>query len=339
MSRLVTAPIGAIDANPFRRLGDYPFVERKLEALQRSIAEVGFWEGVIGRQPGNRIEIAFGHHRVEAARRSGLTDIPVFVRDLTDEQMLQFMGRENMEDYNADFLAMLETWEAAARWLTPKDHAKNTEAVDIARLLGWTRHDEKSKGNVRINDTAQACAAAAALLKGGYISRDDLKDLTVFQAREICGRAQSTIQQLDAMAKTTRRPAAEVEGAKRHVGKAVKETARESRGGNIAQKDLRARVDLNTYRFSRKTEKPSPLFAVFGKQLADSIGRMLNGDAADEKLNEIQKALPQVTLDDDRMVLKRIDYELGELGERTGIWRKRLTPTEKKVTHLQIGGQ
>ena len=35
------------------------------------------------------------------------------VRDLDDKQMLQFMGRENGEDYNADFLVMLEIWEAA----------------------------------------------------------------------------------------------------------------------------------------------------------------------------------------------------------------------------------
>jgi hypothetical protein len=25
--------------------------------------------------------------------------------------MLQFMGRENLDDYNADFLVMLQTWE------------------------------------------------------------------------------------------------------------------------------------------------------------------------------------------------------------------------------------
>jgi hypothetical protein len=30
--------------------------------------------------------------------------------------MLQFMGRENGEDYNAEFLVMLNTWEAAARF-------------------------------------------------------------------------------------------------------------------------------------------------------------------------------------------------------------------------------
>jgi hypothetical protein len=44
-------------------------------------------------------------HRAEAARQLGLEENPLVARKLTDEQMLQFMGRENMEDYNADFSA------------------------------------------------------------------------------------------------------------------------------------------------------------------------------------------------------------------------------------------
>ena len=98
-----------------RLLKTYPFNERKIETLCRSIKDVGLWEGVIARRKGNRFELAFGHHRREAARRSKLKTIPVIVRDLSDEQMLQFMGRENAEDYNADFLVMLETWEATAK--------------------------------------------------------------------------------------------------------------------------------------------------------------------------------------------------------------------------------
>ena len=49
MSKLFNVPMDAIDANPFRRLGDYPYVERKIDALKRSIEDVGLWEGVIAR--------------------------------------------------------------------------------------------------------------------------------------------------------------------------------------------------------------------------------------------------------------------------------------------------
>lgn len=336
MATLIKAPIEAVDANPFRRTGEYPYVERKLEALQRSIAEVGLWEGVIAREVGNRYEIAFGHHRLEAARRSKLTEISVIVRELSDQDMLAFMGRENLEDYNADFLTMLETWEAARGWLSRRDRGENLQPLEIARLLGWTRIHKD--GHEMINDTAMACNAAAQLIQGEHIERKDLVDLTVSEARDICQRAQATMEHLKKMAKVTKRPAAEIAQAKKHVGKAVKETARQSRAGQVAKKDLAAKVDLNTYRFAKEAQRPSPLFEVFGKRLADSLSKMLDGDTAAEKLAEVQKAIPQVTLDDDRLILRRLDYELEQLGDRAGIWRKRLTPTDKKVSHLQISG-
>ena len=49
--------------------------------------------------------------------------------------MLQFMGREDMSDYNADFLTMLETWDAAVNYLTSRD-VTDIQPIEIANLLG-----------------------------------------------------------------------------------------------------------------------------------------------------------------------------------------------------------
>ena len=51
--------------------------------------------------------------------------------------MLQFMGRENMADYNADFITMLQTWDAAVTF-SPLRNGEDGYPVDIAILLGWT---------------------------------------------------------------------------------------------------------------------------------------------------------------------------------------------------------
>jgi hypothetical protein len=165
----------------------------------------------------------------------------MIVRDLDDEQMLQFMGRENLEDYNADFLTMLETWEAAIKF--SPGPAKKLQPVEIARLLGWVREDGDNAP--RMNHTAQACRAAANLITGGYITRVDLYDLTVTEADSICTRAQANMDRVERTAKKTNRPAVEVEAAKVHIGKAVTKTAKESRRGEIAQKDLRGQVDVD----------------------------------------------------------------------------------------------
>jgi hypothetical protein len=52
--------------------------------------------------------------------------------------MIQFMGRENMADYNADFLTMLETWDAAVQHLELRD-GQADQPIVIASLLGWTQ--------------------------------------------------------------------------------------------------------------------------------------------------------------------------------------------------------
>jgi hypothetical protein len=52
------------------------------------------------------------------------------------------MGRENLEDYTADFLVMLESWEAAVVFA---GRARQTsEPTDIAAILGWVRKEDRS---------------------------------------------------------------------------------------------------------------------------------------------------------------------------------------------------
>lgn len=338
MTTLMNVPIAAIDANPFRRLGDYPFVERKLAALKQSIGDVGLWPGVIARKRGNRYEIAFGHHRVEAARLMKLKTIDLIVDDLADERMLGYMGRENMEDYNADFLVMLETWEAAIGFRKfSGDSEKTNQALEIARLLGWIALNSKS-GHPVLNDTARACNAAVKLMKGGHMSRDDLHELTVNQAREIVERVQSRIEQLDRIGKQTKRPPREVEKAKRHVAKAGQVVADQVRKGRVSHDSIRGQVDVQAFRHTRGAPA-TPLFAVFGKSLADSIEKMLNTDSAADKLAEVVKALGDITLDDDLRIVSRLDFEIGELSERCDTWKKRLTPISKKLKAFPVGGR
>ena len=50
----------------------------------------------------------------------------------------------------ADFLTMLETWDAAVSYLPSKD-GKQDKPIDIANILGWTQ--DRSYGGVQMNRT------------------------------------------------------------------------------------------------------------------------------------------------------------------------------------------
>ncbi|RLA02082.1 MAG: hypothetical protein DRQ42_01600 [Gammaproteobacteria bacterium] len=333
MSEIKTVPITMIGPNPHRYLNHYPWKENKVAALQHSIADIGLWESIIVRERGEGFEMAFGHHRLEAARREGLTDVNVIVKKLTDLQMLQYMGRENGEDYSSDYLIMLNSWEGAVRFLSRHDE-KNSQSIEIAKVLGWTV-TQKGKATDTMNDVAQACNAGHVLIEAGYISRDDLQGLSVRSAKDIVGQALSRMKQIDKAAKSTERPAAEVKQAKKHVAKAVKVTAKQVINGEVKSSQVRSRVDVNAFKSASTSKaKPTPLFSVFSKALSNSIDNMLKSDATAEKLAEVVKAVDSITLDEDVAVVKRLDFYLGEVSNRALGWQKKLIPSKDKVVSI-----
>jgi hypothetical protein len=298
------------------------------------------WEGIIARVHGERYQLAFGHHRYEAARLLGMKEIPLIVRALDDEEMLGFMGRENMEDYNADFLAMLETWEAAWKWFEDSREAKSPQSIEVARLLGWNTSRGADDPNDKMNRTAAACNAARKLLIDKHVERADLADLTVNEAREICERAQANIERIDKAGKAMGTPAAHTAAAKKAVGKSVKTTAKQSRDGTVAQKDLRGQVDVNAYKHANASKtKDTPLFAIFGNSLANSLNKMLQTDKTHEKLLEVISAIPQVSSEDDKGVVRRLSFELHELADRAKGYGKKMVLTDQRVTPLTSIGK
>jgi ParB-like nuclease domain len=324
--------LSSIDPNPFRDLKTHPFDERKLDALERSIEHVGLWEGLMGRRAGQGYQLAFGHHRLEAARRSKLTTVPLIIRDLTDEEMVGFMGRENMEDFNSDFLVMLASWEAAQKFLISTG-TKTAQPLEIARLLGWTRIVGKQDN---LNNVASACNAATTLINAGHFARDDLSGMSVSAARQIVERAQSRMEKLDKLGKTSDRPAAEIARDKKHVVTAARTVAKDVREGSINQRNIRTAIDYRAVKSSTAKGKASPLFAAFAKEVADSIDKMLVSDNTSVRLSEMVKALPHVALEEDHAALRRIDFALAEHGEMTAKWRSRLLPKGRPVVPFKL---
>jgi hypothetical protein len=73
--------------------------------------------------------------------------------------MLRYMGRENLEDYNAVFLIQLESWEAAVKsGFVEGTSSGKDQAIAIATLLGWLEFHKGRKSGT-LNDTARAWVA------------------------------------------------------------------------------------------------------------------------------------------------------------------------------------
>jgi DNA modification methylase len=83
-----SAPAFRVEQVPIERLRPDPanprrIDEAELEALTRSIRTYGFVQPIVAQTDGT---IIGGHQRLTAARRAGLTEVPVLFRDLPDAQ-------------------------------------------------------------------------------------------------------------------------------------------------------------------------------------------------------------------------------------------------------------
>jgi len=94
-------PIGALDPNPFQpRSAMDP---ARLAELGASIRESGIVQPILVRRRGERYQIIAGERRFRAAQANGLATVPVTVREVADEHLLELALVENIqrEELNA----------------------------------------------------------------------------------------------------------------------------------------------------------------------------------------------------------------------------------------------
>lgn len=88
--------------NPFHDLVRYPLKEEKVQILVNSYKKTGFWPGGLpGRERNGKIEIPFGHHRLEALKGclKPEDEIDMFIYEISDDDMLRMLADENLENW------------------------------------------------------------------------------------------------------------------------------------------------------------------------------------------------------------------------------------------------
>ena len=73
-----------------------------LEELTDSIKQNGILQPILVRKVGESYEIVAGERRYQAAKAAGLTEVPVIVRDISDEDVFQLALIENLQRSDLD---------------------------------------------------------------------------------------------------------------------------------------------------------------------------------------------------------------------------------------------
>lgn len=109
-------PLHLIDPNPFRDFDLHPIDDLQVARLRSSMGTDGFWASVVARQIGKRFQLAFGHHRIEAARGvRGIVDVPIDVLPLNDWQMARMLASENATQRGTTAAASLDAIAAMSK--------------------------------------------------------------------------------------------------------------------------------------------------------------------------------------------------------------------------------
>lgn len=189
------------DANQPRK----SFDEETLAELAASIAEHGLLQpiAVRPRAAGGYVIVA-GERRWRAARIAGLTDVPVVIKDVTDEQAMELALVENLQREDLDPL------EEAAGIRELMDRCSLTQE-QAAQKLGKSR--SALANSLRLLSLPEQ---ALELLKSGFITTGHAKVILGLptpelqaEAAQIIANNQLNVRQAEALCKRMAKPAKE----------------------------------------------------------------------------------------------------------------------------------
>jgi ParB family chromosome partitioning protein len=132
--------------------------DASLDALAKSIQRSGILQPISVRRHGDRFQIIAGERRWRAAKRCGMTTIPIVIRQATDEQMLELALVENLQREDLNPIDRAKAYRQFCRTFS-------LTADDVAERLG---EDRSTVANyIRLLELDEALQAMAA---GGILS-------------------------------------------------------------------------------------------------------------------------------------------------------------------------
>ncbi|MCE5229900.1 ParB/RepB/Spo0J family partition protein [bacterium] len=154
-------PVVMLRPNPYQPRET--FNDEALDELTASIQEKGILQPLVVRKAGAEYEIVAGERRWRAAQRAGLAEVPVWVREFSDQDMLEMALIENLqrEDLNPveeahAYQKLVQEFNMTQDQVADrvgKSRVAVTNALRLLKLppsiLSWVEEDRISAGHAR----------------------------------------------------------------------------------------------------------------------------------------------------------------------------------------------
>jgi ParB family chromosome partitioning protein len=211
----VEAPIGALEPNPVQpRLHMDPTA---LEELATSIRESGIVQPILVRpQPDGRFQIIAGERRWRAAQKAGLPTVPIAIRNVSDDRLLELALVENiqrqelspMEEARA-YQNLIDTLHLTQEELAQKLGKDRSTVANGLRLLRLpievqvlVTEKKLDAGHARpllaLERAADQISLAREAVRKGYSAREIERQVALQRAPKAVGTAEKAERRKDA---------------------------------------------------------------------------------------------------------------------------------------------
>jgi ParB family chromosome partitioning protein len=208
---LVEVPVQSVAPNP--RQPRQAFGEEALEAMARSIQEVGVLQPIVIRRLDSGYELVAGERRLRAAKLAGLATVPAIIRTADDAESLREALIENIHRQD------LSPLEQAAAFQELQDDLGVTQE-ELAQRLGHSRsHVANTIRLLHLPPEVQRLVADGSLTAGharALLSLEDPEAQTTLAVR-IAAEGLSVRQTEELVRSYVAHPAARTEAAPRPV--------------------------------------------------------------------------------------------------------------------------
>jgi ParB family transcriptional regulator, chromosome partitioning protein len=166
------------------------FDEQKLAELTASIKANGLVQPILVRRLGERYQIIAGERRWRAAQRANLAKIPVVVRNVADDQLLELAMIENImrQELNPieealSYQRLLSAYDLTQEQLAQRLGKERSSITNLLRLLRLPEKVQKlieteklSMGQARtilpLDDSELQCRVAEQIIRDGLSVRE-----------------------------------------------------------------------------------------------------------------------------------------------------------------------
>ena len=139
-SGVQTVPI--VQIKPNREQPRHRFPEEKIQELAASIQEQGILQPIIVKKSDEGYELICGERRLRAAKHCGLDKIPVIIKDIAEDKLLEWALVENIqrEDLNAmeeaqAYVRLIESHDLSHDQIAKKVGKDRSTIANTIRLL------------------------------------------------------------------------------------------------------------------------------------------------------------------------------------------------------------